>query len=91
VIDADKIQRAAEDMHAQFVSHPPHRSSFLGGFHAGAVWAEHELQPEPVNTRLLTAAKAALPVMAAGYLTPYNNLRAAIADAERALGGEGGA
>jgi hypothetical protein len=41
-------------------------------------------KPTPDVSRLLAAAKAALPVMAAGYLTPYDNLRAAIAEHEAA-------
>lgn len=44
MLDEKVINKAAEEMYGQFISSKPHRSSFLGGVHVGAVWAEHELQ-----------------------------------------------
>jgi hypothetical protein len=44
MLDTKVIDKAAEEMYGQFISSKPHRGSFLGGVHAGAVWAEHELR-----------------------------------------------
>lgn len=57
MIDSDKIQQAAEAMYGQFVSSRPHKNSFLGGVHAGAMWAEHELSDEPKGMDLPDALR----------------------------------
>ena len=45
-MDRDRIQNEAQKCYSQFVSSPPHRSSFLGGFEVGALWMEHEQEAE---------------------------------------------
>jgi hypothetical protein len=50
----DEFEAAAREALGQFVSHPPHGPSFLGGFMVGAMWAEDRL-------RQLDAAAAVSP------------------------------
>ena len=45
MLDEKLIHAAAEACQGQFVSSKPALAAFLGGFHVGAVWAEHELRP----------------------------------------------
>jgi hypothetical protein len=44
ITDKD-IEAAGDAMHRQFVSHPPKRADYVGGFVVGAYWMRGELEP----------------------------------------------
>lgn len=81
VTDAE-IEAAGDAYHKQFISHPPKRSDYVGGFIVGALWAiDRTAAPD-----LLEACRAALIRLGGDDecidMDPtINHLRAAIAKA----------